>query len=72
MGYQKEKRERMAQRAHSNIVNENIPNLWKELGPKIQEANRTSKYLNPEKPSPNHIMLKLSKFNEKEFSRQPG
>ena len=50
------------------IVDKNFPNLWKELNPQIQEANKTSNYLNlkKKKPSPNHIVLKLSKINDGE------
>ena len=56
------------------ITNENFPNLWKELDPQIQDANRTPNYLNPKWPSSEHIMLKPSKSNEKEikFSKHPG
>lgn len=51
---------------------ENFPNLWTKLDARIQEANRTPNYLNPKRLSPRHIALKLSKINNKEFSRQPG
>lgn len=40
-------------------VNENFPKLWKKLNPWIQEANRTSNYFNPNRPSPRHIILKM-------------
>ena len=28
------------------IINDNFPNLWKELDPLVQEANRMPNYLN--------------------------
>ena len=47
------------------IVGENFPNLRNELEHGIQEVNRTASYLNPKKPSSRHIVLKLSKINNK-------
>ena len=39
------------------IVDKNFPNLWKELNPQIQEANKTSNYLNLKKKSLHQITL---------------
>lgn len=50
---------------------DNFPSLWKELGFRIKEANKTTNYINTEKSSPRHILFKLSKVNDKKFSRQP-
>ena len=41
------------------IVDEDFPNLWKELDSRHQEANRILNYLNPKRSSPRHIVLKL-------------
>ena len=51
---------------------ENIPNLRKELELGIQEVNRTPNYLNLKTPSPRHIVLKLTKISDNEFSGLPG
>nr|KAF6474854.1 hypothetical protein HJG63_010987 [Rousettus aegyptiacus] len=48
------------------IMDENFPKLRNELELGIQEVNRTPNYLNPKRPSPTHIVLKLSKINDKE------
>ncbi|KAF6288368.1 hypothetical protein mRhiFer1_009103 [Rhinolophus ferrumequinum] len=61
-----EEREKGTESIVKQIVDENFPNLWKELDPRIQEANRTPNYLNSNRPSPRHIVLKLSKINDKE------
>lgn len=61
-----EEREKGTENIFKQIVDENFPNLWTELDPRIQEANRTPNYLNPNRPSPRHIVLKLSKINDKE------
>lgn len=44
-------------------ISENFSNLWKELEPQIQEANRTPNDSNAKTPSPRHIILKPSKVN---------
>ena len=58
-------REEGTESLFKQIVDENFPNIWKELDPRIQKANRTHGYLNPKKPSPKHIVLKQSKINNK-------
>ena len=47
------------------IVDENFPKLRNELELGIQAVKRTPNYLNPERPSPKQIVLKLSKINGK-------
>ena len=48
------------------IAEENFPNLRTEVELGIQEINRTPSYLNPKRPSLRHIVLKLSKINNKD------
>lgn len=60
-----EEREKGTESLLEQIVDENFSNLWKELDPQIQKANGTPNYLNPKRPSPRHIILKLSKINYK-------
>ena len=48
------------------IVDENFPNLRNKLDLRIQEVNRTPNYLNQERPSARHIVLKVLKINDKE------
>ena len=43
------------------IIAENFPNLRKELDIEVHEAGRTTNYFNVKKPSPQYIILKLSK-----------
>lgn len=47
-------------------MDENFPNIWKELGPQIQGANRTPRYFYPNRPSPRHSASKQRKINDKE------
>ena len=44
---------------------ENIPNL-KETDIKIQEGQRAPNKLNPNRPTPRHIIIKMSKVKDKE------
>ena len=43
---------------------ENLPNL-KERDIKIQEAQRASNKLNPNRPIPRHIIIKMAKVKDK-------
>ena len=61
-----EEREKGTKSLFKQIIDENFPNLWKKLDPRIQEANRIPSYRNPKWSSPGHIILKLSKINDKE------
>ena len=40
------------------IIDKNSPNLWKALNPQIQEANRTTNYLNPKRSCARHYSVK--------------
>ena len=44
---------------------ENFPNL-KETDMKTQEAQRAPNKLNPNRPTPRHIIIKMAKVNDKE------
>lgn len=48
------------------VIAENFPNLGKELDIKVHEANRSPYYHNTRGHSPTHIIMKLSKVNDKE------
>ena len=47
---------------------ENFPNL-KLTGIKIQEAQRAPNKLNPKRPTPRHIIIKIAKVKDKEDSK---
>ena len=46
-------------------MSENFPNL-KETDIKIQEAHRAPNKLNPNRPTPRHIIIKMAKVKDKE------
>lgn len=64
---EEEEREKGTERLFKRTIDENCPNIWKELDLQIQKANKTPNYLSPKRSSPRHIILKLSKLNDKEI-----
>ena len=48
------------------IMAENFPNLVEEKVIDIQEAQRVPIKMNPKRPIPRHIIIKMSKFKDKE------
>ena len=46
-------------------MSENFPNL-KETDTKIQEAQRAPNKLNPNRPTPRHIIIKIAKVKDNE------
>lgn len=64
-GYTKRRREE-GSREVKEIIAVNFPNLGKELVIQVHEANRSFYYLNAKRLSPRHIIMKLSKANDKE------
>ena len=63
---EEEEREKGAESFFKEIIAENYPSLGKELDIQVHEAKRTTNYLNVKRPSPRHIILKLSEVNDKE------
>ena len=61
-----EEREKGAENLFKEIMSKNFPNLGEELDIQVHETNRTPNYLNTNRPSPRHIILKLSKVKDKE------
>ena len=49
-----------------NIMNENFPNLAKEIDIQVQEAQRITNKLDSRKNTPRHIIIKLPKIKDKE------
>ena len=59
--------EQVIENLFEKIMNENFPNLAKEIGfQEVQEAQRVPKKLDPRKHTPRHIIIKLPKIKHKE------
>ena len=48
-------------------MKENFLNLVKEIDIQVQEAQRVSNMLDPKRPTPRHIIIKMSKVKGKEI-----
>lgn len=57
-----EEKEKGIENIFEEIMSENFPNL-KETDIKIQEAQRASNKLNPNRPTPRHVIIKMAKVN---------
>ena len=47
-------------------MKENFPNLMKERDIQVQKAQRVPNKMNPKRPTPSHIILKMPKVKYKE------
>ena len=48
------------------IMKENFPNLVEEIDIQVQEVQRVPNKMNPERPTPRHIIIKMPKVKDKE------
>ena len=48
------------------IMKENFPNLVKEMDMQVQEAQRIPNKMDAKRPTPRHIIIKMSKVKDKE------
>ena len=61
-----EEKEKGIENIFEKIIAENFPNL-KETNIKIQEAQRSPNKLNPNRPTPRHIITKMAEVKDKEM-----
>ena len=61
-----EEEEQEIENLFEKVMMENFPNLMKENGTQIQEAQRVSINRNPKRPTPRHIIIKMAKLKGKE------
>lgn len=64
--FQRRKKETMAERGFKEIITENFSNVVKDISLQIQEAEPIPNMINPKKPMPRHITIKLLKMKKKE------
>ena len=55
-----EERERGTESLFKEIIAENFPNLGKEQEIPLSEANRSPKYVNRQRPTPRHLVVRLA------------
>ena len=63
-----EKEEQEIENLLEKIMKENIPNLVKEIGMQVQEAQIVPKKLDPRRNTPRHIIITLPKIKDRRES----
>ena len=48
------------------IMKENFPNLMKEINIQVQETQKIPNKMDPKRPTPRHIIIKMPKVKDKE------
>ena len=61
-----EEKEQQIGNLFEKIMTENFPNLVKEIGIQVQEAQRVPKKMNPKRPTSTHIIIKMQKLKDKD------
>ena len=52
------------------IITENFPNLVREKDIQVQESETLPIKMNPKRPTPRHITIKMTKLKERERERE--
>ena len=55
-------KEKMSEKIFEEIIPKNFPNMGKETGAQVQEAQRVPHRINPRKNMPRHTVIKLIKI----------
>ena len=63
---QGEKKEQEIGNLPEKIMEENFPNLVKEIDMQVQEAQRVPNRMDAKRPTPRHITIKMPKVKERE------
>lgn len=66
IGGPEEDQERGSEGLFKQIIGENFPNLGKEIGSQVQEAQRTPLKINKNRTTPRHIIVKLVNYKDKD------
>ena len=61
-----EKREEKNENLFEKIMMENFPNLVKVIDIQVQKVHRIPNKMNPKRPTPRHIIIKMPKIKDKE------
>ena len=61
-----EEKDKGAESLFVEIIEENFPNLRKETDIQVQETQRAPNNRSPKRPTPRHIIIKMSKIKDKE------
>ena len=62
---EEEEKKKRTEKIFEEIIVENFPNMEKEIVNQVHEAQRVPYRINPRRNMPTHILIKLSKIEEK-------
>ena len=62
-----EEEEQGVENLFEKVMMENFPNLRREKVTQIQETHRVPRKRNPTRPTARHIIIKMTKFQDKEM-----
>ena len=63
---EEEDKKKWSEKIFEESIVENFPNMGKEIVSQVQEAERVPYRINPRRNTPKHILIKLTKINDKE------
>ena len=66
MAPEEEEKKKGSEKIFEQIIDENFPNMGKEIVSQVQEAHRVPYRIKPRKNIPRHILIKLTKIKFKE------
>ena len=61
-----EEEEQEIENLFEKVMKENFPNLVREIDIQVQEAQTVPNKLDPKRPTPRHIIIKMPKVKDKE------
>ena len=61
-----EEREKEPEKIFEEIIDENVPNMGKEIAIQVQKTQRVPGRINPRRDPPRHIVIKLTKIKDTE------
>ena len=61
-----EEREKGPEKIFEEIIDENVPNMGKEIAIQVQKTQRVPGRINPRRDPPRHIVIKLTKIKDTE------
>ena len=69
---EEEEKKKGSEKIYEEIIVENFPNMGKEIVSQVQEAQKVPYRINPQRNTPRHILIKLSKIKYKEKILKPA
>ena len=66
ISWEGEEGEQEIENLFEKIMKENFPNLAKEIDIQVQEAERVPSKLDPKRPTPRHVIMKMPRVKDRE------